>query len=64
MKNPTHFIEVYSNTIDTYCTGIVTIDLLDKYLEKTSIEFTLKTIAVWKIKFKENATPPIPRKID
>lgn len=64
MKNPTHFIEVYSNSIDTYYTGVVLIDFLSEYLSETDNSIWLKTIAVWKIKFKENATPPLPRKID
>ena len=66
MKNPTHFIEVYKvrgipKLVNSF---LLNIEYLTSELYKTNQTDCLTTIAVWKIKFKENATTPIPRKID
>jgi hypothetical protein len=53
MINPTHFIEGYSIFNETYNTPIITKAFLKKSLDDTKL-IGYKTIAVWKIKFKEN----------
>lgn len=56
MINPTHFIEVYKGTYTNtmHQSKVLDIDLLNKLLCSNLNSGLLKTIAVWKIKFKEN----------
>lgn len=55
MKNPTHFIEIYSVNIGksgkTSQTAPIKIKRLEKHLKDTN-ELGLKTIAIFKIKMK------------
>ena len=53
MINPTHFIEVYANKYESINTNILPIESLRSCIEYTKNLDKLKTIAVWKIKFKE-----------
>lgn len=57
MENSIHFIEIYKvgESINLEHTSCIPIQYLQRFLNETIKSSNLKTIAILKIKFKENA---------
>lgn len=57
MTGATHFIEVFKSKNKCMQGLLSDIKVIEKNLKTTAISPTLKTIAVWKIKFKPGHEP-------